>query len=131
MLMAEWPARSHGQFALGAVLTPLLLQGWVPPLATFWNTPAWTMCTEAFFYLIFPVGGALEAPEGLWPLLGLLLGLWLLGMVLPGLYMWLHPDGDLHPDAIPTVSGFGRSSSRRRRMFRRSCSGLRWPIWTG
>jgi peptidoglycan/LPS O-acetylase OafA/YrhL len=97
MLMAEWPARSHGQFALGAVLTPLLLQGWVPPLSTFWNTPAWTMCTEAFFYLIFPVVVLWKRPRRVWPLLGLLLGLWLLGMVLPGLYMWLHPDGDLHP----------------------------------
>jgi peptidoglycan/LPS O-acetylase OafA/YrhL len=26
-----------------------------------------------------------------------MLALWCLGMVLPGLYMWLHPDGDLHP----------------------------------
>ena len=38
-----------------------------------------------------------KRPKRLWPLLGLLLGLWLLGMVLPGLYMWFHPDGDLHP----------------------------------
>lgn len=97
MLWQEWGARTHGQFALGVVLTPLLLQGWHPLLATFWNTPAWTMCTEAFFYLIFPAVVVWKRPKRLWPLLGVMLGLWLLGMVLPGLYMWLKPDGDLHP----------------------------------
>jgi peptidoglycan/LPS O-acetylase OafA/YrhL len=97
MLWQEWGARTHGQFALGVVLTPLLLQGWHPLLATFWNTPAWTMCTEAFFYLIFPAVVVWKRPKRLWPLLGVMLGLWVLGMVLPGLYLWLCPDGDLHP----------------------------------
>jgi peptidoglycan/LPS O-acetylase OafA/YrhL len=97
MLWQEWGARTHGQFALGVVLTPLLLQGWHPLLATFWNTPAWTMCTEAFFYLIFPAVVVWKRPKRLWPLLGVMLGLWVLGMVLPGLYLWLCPDGDMHP----------------------------------
>ena len=55
MLMEEWHVRTHAQFAWGVALTPLMLQGWSPSLSTFWNTPAWTMCTEAFFYLIFPL----------------------------------------------------------------------------
>jgi peptidoglycan/LPS O-acetylase OafA/YrhL len=98
MLMEEWHARSHLQFGLGIVLTPLLLQAWYPWLATFWNTPAWTMCTEAFFYLIFPVVVLWKRPKRIGALLGVMLGLWLLGMVLPSLYMWFHPDGVLHPD---------------------------------
>jgi peptidoglycan/LPS O-acetylase OafA/YrhL len=97
MLIDEWHARSHAQFALGVVLTPLLLQGWHPMLAAFWNTPAWTMCTEAFFYLIFPVVILWKRPKRIWPLLGVMLGLWLLGLLLPSLYMWFHPDGDPHP----------------------------------
>nr|WP_252263691.1 acyltransferase [Paracidobacterium acidisoli] len=97
MLVEEWHARSHAQFAWGLALTPLLLQGWSPTLSTFWNTPAWTMCTEAFFYLIFPAVVVWKRPKRLGALLALMLGLWALGMVLPGLYMWLHPDGDLHP----------------------------------
>lgn len=97
MLQQEWYARSHAQFAVGVALTPILLQGWIPTLATFWNTPAWTMCTEAFFYLIFPVVVLWKRPKRVKPLLLLMLGLWVLGMVLPSLYMWLHPDGDLHP----------------------------------
>lgn len=98
MLMDEWHARSHAQFAWGVVLTPLLLQGWHPWLSTFWNTPAWTMCTEAFFYLIFPFVVLWKRPRRILPLVGLMLGLWLLGMVLPSLYVWLHPDGALHID---------------------------------
>lgn len=96
MLMAEWHARSHAQFALGVILTPLMLQGWSPSLSTFWNTPAWTMCTEAFFYLIFPLVVLWKRPKHLGKLVAILLGLWGLGMVLPGLYLWLHPDGVTH-----------------------------------
>jgi peptidoglycan/LPS O-acetylase OafA/YrhL len=97
MLMQEWHARSHAQFAAGVALTPLLLQGWSPSLSTFWNTPAWTMCTEAFFYLIFPLVILWRRPKNIGALVGILLGLWCLGMVLPTLYLHFHPDGDLNP----------------------------------
>jgi peptidoglycan/LPS O-acetylase OafA/YrhL len=97
MLAAEWHVRTHGEFAVGVVLTPLLLQAWIPKLATFWNTPAWTMCTEAFFYLIFPVVICWKRPKHWRGLLGLLALLWVAGMVLPTLYTVLQPDGP-HPD---------------------------------
>ena len=54
MLMQEVQAHTRLDFGLGVILTPLLLQGWHPLLTNFWNTPAWTMSTEAFFYLLFP-----------------------------------------------------------------------------
>ena len=54
MLAQEVHAHTRLDFGLGLVLTPLLLQGWHPAVTTFWNTPAWTMSTEAFFYLLFP-----------------------------------------------------------------------------
>lgn len=98
MLIEEFHSRSHGSFALGALLTPLLLQGWHPMLATFWNTPAWTMSTEAFFYVIFPFVVVWRRPRHLGWLLALMAALWLSGMVLPALYTWLHPDGELVPD---------------------------------
>ncbi len=98
MLAEEWRTRTHAEFGHGVALTLVLLQGWVPTLCKFWNTPAWTMCTEAFFYLIFPAVILWKRPKRIWPLLGVMLGLWILGMALPGLYMWLHPDGNLHPD---------------------------------
>ncbi len=97
MLHDEWSARAHPDFWKGVVLTPLLLQGWSPSLATFWNTPAWTMSTEAFFYLVFPFAVRWRRPQSTRGTLALLGGFWVLGMSLPLLYMYLHPDGDLHP----------------------------------
>ncbi len=32
----------------------LFAQGWVPGAAQYWNTPAWSLSCEAFFYLCFP-----------------------------------------------------------------------------
>jgi peptidoglycan/LPS O-acetylase OafA/YrhL len=97
MLRDEYHVRPHAQFVQGVVLTPLLLQGWVPALSTFWNTPAWTMSTEAFFYMLFPFAAILLRPRS-WPgLLALLALLWVAGMTLPTLYIHFHPDGDLHP----------------------------------
>jgi peptidoglycan/LPS O-acetylase OafA/YrhL len=96
MLMDEWHARSHAQFAAGVILTPLMLQGWSPSLSTFWNTPAWTMCTEGFFYLIFPLVILWKRPKHIGRLCAILLGLWCLGMVAPTLYIAFHPDGVLH-----------------------------------
>lgn len=96
MLTDEWHARTHTQFALGMILTPVMLQGWSPWLSTFWNTPAWTMCTEAFFYLIFPVVVLLRRPKRLSGLVMWMGCLWAAGMVLPSLYMFFHPDGVMH-----------------------------------
>ncbi len=93
----EWLVRTRPEFFTGLVLTPLLLQGWSPKLSTFWNTPAWTMGTEAFFYMLFPFVVRWRRPRtnaGTVALLGLF---WVCGMALPLLYMHLHPDGDPHP----------------------------------
>jgi peptidoglycan/LPS O-acetylase OafA/YrhL len=32
-----------------------VLQGWMPKLSVFWNTPAWSLSCELFFYLCFPL----------------------------------------------------------------------------
>jgi peptidoglycan/LPS O-acetylase OafA/YrhL len=97
MLGAEFHAHTGPAFFTGILLTLILLQGWSPTLSTFWNTPAWTMSTEAFFYLLFPLVVRWKRPRRLPWLLALLLALWVAGMVCPALYTWLHPDGDLHP----------------------------------
>ncbi len=97
MLHDEWQARPHSEFYKGLLLTPLLLQGWSPTLSTFWNTPAWTMSTEAFFYLVFPFAVRWRRPQTTPGTLRLLAALWVCGMTLPLLYMHFHPDGDPHP----------------------------------
>jgi peptidoglycan/LPS O-acetylase OafA/YrhL len=44
----------------------LLLQGWTGPLAVGWNTPAWSLSCEVFFYLCFPLL-AVGLPRMRWP----------------------------------------------------------------
>jgi peptidoglycan/LPS O-acetylase OafA/YrhL len=92
MLVAEWHARSHTQFIEGVILTPLLLQGWSPSLATFWNTVAWTLSAEAAFYFAFPWLIRLPWPKSPARLIALLLGIWAVGLVPHTLYLLTNPD---------------------------------------
>jgi peptidoglycan/LPS O-acetylase OafA/YrhL len=85
-------------FWAGVVLTPLLLQGWIPPVATFLNTPAWTMSAEAFYYTIFPWMARWKRPELVGPHLVKMGGVWMLGLLPGALYMVFNPDGIAHPD---------------------------------
>jgi peptidoglycan/LPS O-acetylase OafA/YrhL len=94
----EYAVHSHHMFWWGMVLTPLLLQGWVPELATFLNTPAWTMSAEWFFYVLFPWMARWKRPERLAPHLARMLGVWMLGLVPGTLYVIFDPDGISHPD---------------------------------
>ena len=92
MLAAEWHARSHGQFFEGLVLTPLMLQGWSPALATFWNTVAWTLSAEAALYFAFPWFLQLPWPKRPGRLVAVILAVWALGLVPHTLYLLLNPD---------------------------------------
>lgn len=92
MLGAEWHARSHGQFLAGVILTPLLLQGWNPMLATFWNTVAWTLSCETAFYFAFPWIIRLKWPKTSGRLIALLLCIWAVGLIPHVLYLHFNPD---------------------------------------
>jgi peptidoglycan/LPS O-acetylase OafA/YrhL len=92
MLQAEWGARSHAEFWKGVVLAPLLLQGWFPNLATFWNTVAWTLSCECMLYLAFPWLIRIPLPQRPVRLIALLLGLWIVGLIPHTLYVLLNPD---------------------------------------
>ena len=98
VLAREYSSHTHGMFWAGVVLTPLMLQGWIPAIATFLNTPAWTMSAEAFYYIIFPWLAKWKRPERAVPHLLKMGGVWLLGMVPGALYMLFNPDGIAHPD---------------------------------
>ena len=98
MLAQEVHAHTRLDFGLGLILTPLLLQGWHPVVSTFWNTPAWTMSTEAFFYLLFPWLITRRRPRKVRTMMVILFAVWLSSLVLPALYMHFNPDGELHPD---------------------------------
>jgi peptidoglycan/LPS O-acetylase OafA/YrhL len=97
MVQDEWHARSHAEFWRGIILTPLVLQGWSPSLATFWNTVAWTLSSEIVLYAAFP--WLIRAP---WPkrpfhLAVLLLTLWGIGLIPHSLYLLLNPDHIVGP----------------------------------
>jgi len=98
VLAKEYGSQTHGMFWAGVALTPLLLQGWIPAIATFLNTPAWTMSAEAFYYVIFPWLARWKRPERVAPHLVKMGGIWLLGMLPGALYMAFKPDGIAHPD---------------------------------
>lgn len=92
MLGQEWQVRSHGQFVAGVLMTPLLLQGWSPWLATFWNTVAWTLSCDLVLYLMFPYLLRLPWPKRPWKLAALMLGIWAVGLVPHTIYLLTNPD---------------------------------------
>jgi peptidoglycan/LPS O-acetylase OafA/YrhL len=56
VLMMKIPffAWSSAHLKTVVFLVPLLLQAWVPLAALAWNSVAWSLSDEAFFYLLFP-----------------------------------------------------------------------------
>lgn len=98
MVAPEYGAHTHAMFWTGMALTPLLLQGWVPSLATFLNTPAWTMPAESFYYLLFPWLARIRRPARVRSSLLMLAGVWALGLLPCVLYLLICPDGIAHPD---------------------------------
>jgi peptidoglycan/LPS O-acetylase OafA/YrhL len=92
MLASEWGAHSRAEFWQGFLLTPLLLQGWFPNLATFWNTVAWTLSCEFMLYLAFPWLVRIPLPRRPGRLIALFLALWGIGLIPHTLYVLLNPD---------------------------------------
>ncbi|QSQ10919.1 acyltransferase family protein [Myxococcus landrumensis] len=81
------------KLAVAAVATLALVQAWVPRLALYWNPPGWSVAVEAFFYALFPrVARWLPRVRPSW-MPGVLVGLWVLGLTPPVLYLVLRPDG--------------------------------------
>ncbi len=98
MIRPEYDAHTPAMFWTGMALTPFLLQGWIPSIATFLNTPAWTMSAEAFFYFLFPWMAKWKKPKRMTPHILKMTGVWLLGLVPGTLYVIFRPDGIAHPD---------------------------------
>ena len=84
MIPQEWASHTHGMFWAGAVLAPLMLQGWIPEIATFLNTPAWTMSAEASYYVVFPWMARWKKPCRIATQLWKLGGVWMLDKVTSG-----------------------------------------------
>jgi peptidoglycan/LPS O-acetylase OafA/YrhL len=92
MLRTEHQVRSPTQFWEGATLTPLLLQGWFPRLATFWNTVTWTLSCEIALYALFPLMLRIRWPGKPTRIVALFVLVWLIGLVPHTLYILFNPD---------------------------------------
>lgn len=94
----EYHAHTPTMFWTGMALSPLLLQGWIPQIATFLNTPAWTMSAESFYYMLFPWMARWKRPDRPKPILARMAVIWALGLIPGVLYVIYNPDGIPHPD---------------------------------
>jgi len=92
MLLVEYHVRSHVEFWQGAVLTPLLLQGCFPTLATFWNTVTWTLSCEVMLYIAFPWLMRVRWPRSAGKLVAMVVIFWAVGLIPHSIYILTDPD---------------------------------------
>jgi len=92
MLITEYHVRSHTQFWEGAIATPLLVQGFFPDLATFWNTVSWTLSCEVALYIAFPWLMRLKWPQSTGKLVLMFFGFWIVGLIPHSIYILSNPD---------------------------------------
>jgi peptidoglycan/LPS O-acetylase OafA/YrhL len=90
-----WVAQHTG---LSAVLTLLLLQGWIPQATEAWNIPNWSLSVEAFFYFMFPFLLPRLTRFSRRQLLAIVPAGWLFALAFTLTYMHFHPDGVARTD---------------------------------
>jgi peptidoglycan/LPS O-acetylase OafA/YrhL len=67
-----------------------LLQSWHPRVTNSWNTPGWSLSTEAFFYAVFPALFAVTKPWRFQRLLCTAIGLWALPIIAYTIVFYSH-----------------------------------------
>jgi peptidoglycan/LPS O-acetylase OafA/YrhL len=77
---------------LVVMLVPFLLQAWVPLAALAWNSVAWSLSDEAFFYLLFPFLKKRFLRISLPGLSGLALACWAVSLAMSWTYVLRNPD---------------------------------------
>lgn len=92
------PAADKHNFALASLAHLFAIQSWFPPLVNVINIPAWSICCEVAFYACFPflVGRIFVDRRRSRLVLGGVAA-WLIGLVIPILYVLFHPDGRPRP----------------------------------
>jgi peptidoglycan/LPS O-acetylase OafA/YrhL len=86
------PRADNGLVASGLAQVTLT-QAWFPFLAASWNGPAWSVSTEAFFYLLFPLAATATARLTRQHLIIMLEVLWAIDLAVPFAFLALHPTG--------------------------------------
>jgi peptidoglycan/LPS O-acetylase OafA/YrhL len=77
---------------LVVLLVPLLLQAWVPLAALAWNSVAWSLSDESFFYLLFPFLKKPFLTITLPGLAGIALTCWAVSLAMSWTYVLRNPD---------------------------------------
>jgi peptidoglycan/LPS O-acetylase OafA/YrhL len=86
-------------YAAGVLSQGLMIQGFTPPLVWFGNAPGWTVCVEAFFYLLFPWLIVRLSTLTIRQVLALSAALWIAGQLVALAYALTLPDGWPPPGA--------------------------------
>jgi peptidoglycan/LPS O-acetylase OafA/YrhL len=89
-------AFAEQHFTLSAVLVLLLLQAWVPPAALAWNSVAWSLSVEAFFYAVFPFALTRFGKLSRTVLWALIPACWIAGLAVSISYLAMRPAGALY-----------------------------------
>jgi peptidoglycan/LPS O-acetylase OafA/YrhL len=71
------------KLSFNGLLSLALLQSWTPWTAWYWNTPAWSLSVEAFFYISFPVLARVIGRMSKRMLLCAMAAVWLVPMLVP------------------------------------------------
>jgi len=90
---AAFFAFSEHHFLLSSLLVLLLLQAWVPPAALAWNSVAWSLSVEAFFYAIFPFTLTRFSKFSRSVLFAVVIACWIAGIAVSAGYLALRPAG--------------------------------------
>jgi peptidoglycan/LPS O-acetylase OafA/YrhL len=67
-----------------------LLQSWHPRVTNSWNTPGWSLSTEAFFYAVFPALVAVTKPWRFQRLFGAAIALWAVPIIAYTILFYSH-----------------------------------------
>lgn len=86
-------AFSEHHFALSSVLVLVLLQAWIPPAALAWNSVAWSLSVEAFFYAIFPSALTRFSKLSRTALWTIIPACWIAGLAVSVGYLATRPPG--------------------------------------
>ena len=86
-------AFAEQHFVLSSVLVLLLLQSWLPAAALAWNSVAWSLSVEAFFYVVFPFALAKYTKLSRKALWALITACWVAGLAVSAGYLLFRPAG--------------------------------------
>ena len=97
-------AMAAAKLSFGGLLVLSMVQAWTPWTVWYWNSPAWSLSVEVFFYFCFPfvaVWAGRIAPRRCLPVA---ICVWLIGLLAPAVYCAMYPATNQPPFALGQIS---------------------------